>query len=80
MLEMETVYFLARYTPFWSIPIFMIAAEFTYVFWVRKRRKITIFCFLLALFTLLCTVGYYFVGGPEKAVQEIIQLHWFFTR
>ena len=77
---METLYFLARYTPFWSIPIFMISAEFTYLFWVRKKKKTTLFCLFLAIFTLICTIAYYFIGGPEKSVQALVQVHWFFTR
>ena len=79
-MEMETLYFLARYTPFWSIPIFMIAAEFTYLFWVRKKKKMTLICLFLAIFTLSCTISYYVVGGPEKSVKALVKVHWFFTR
>lgn len=77
---MDTIYFLARYTPFWSIPILLISAEFSYLFWIRKKKKAVSVCISLVLITALCTAAYFYVGGPEKSVKALIRAHWYFTR
>lgn len=71
---MEMIYFLARYTPFWSIPGLMISGEFAYLFWIRKKKKIMLTCACLAAFCGTCTVMYFIAGGPEKSVKALIEL------
>jgi hypothetical protein len=77
---MEVLYFLTRYTPFWSIPILMISAEFTYLFWIRKKKKIMAFSLIISIVMMLCTAFYFIAGGPEKSVRVMIEIVWFFTR
>ncbi|MDP7319542.1 MAG: hypothetical protein QF441_02990 [Bacteriovoracaceae bacterium] len=77
---MDEIYFLVRFTPFWSIPIFLIAAEMTYIFWIRKKKRLIIFCATVSIISFCCTVGYYVAGGPEKSVESLMQLVWYFTR
>ena len=76
----DEVYFLVRYTPFWSIPLFLLGAEFFYLFWVRKKKKPMTFCLMISVFSLVCTVAYYIAGGPEKSVDKFMNLIWYFTR
>jgi hypothetical protein len=77
---MDEIYFLVRYTPFWSIPIFIIFGEFAYIFWIRKKKKFVFAFGLIALFALFSSIMYYMSGGPEKSVQKVIDLVWYFTR
>lgn len=66
---MDEVYFLTRFTPFWAIPIFLIAGEFAYLFWVRKKKKGVALCIILVLIAASCLVFYFWAGGPEKSVD-----------
>jgi hypothetical protein len=72
---MKEVYFLARHTPFWAIPMFVLSAEFGYVFWLRKKKKGAIFCLFLALIGAGATGFYYWAGGPEKSVKFLKKIH-----
>ena len=75
---LDEIYFLARFTPFWAIPIFLIAGEFCYIFWVRKKMKLAVFSGTLSILCLLCTIGYYIAGGPEKSVDKLMRFIWYF--
>lgn len=77
---MDEIYFLVRYTPFWSIPGLLIGGEFAYLFWIRKKKKWLTVCSVVAIFCLLATLGYYIAGGPEKSVKKLMDIVWFFTR
>ena len=75
----DEIYFLTRYIPFWAIPLFLIAGEFGYLFWMRKKKKLVAFCLTLSLIGLICTVFYYIAGGPEKSVRILMNLSWYFS-
>jgi hypothetical protein len=75
---METLYFLARFAPFWSIPGMMISGEFAYIFWMRKKKKLVVFCGSFAFFCGSVSVMYFIAGGPEKSVKKLIDFIWFF--
>ncbi|MFT6632317.1 MAG: hypothetical protein ACJAS4_002280 [Bacteriovoracaceae bacterium] len=77
---MEEIYFLIRFTPFWSIPILLISGEFAYLFWIRKKKKWMMICAGIAFFNFCMTIIYYINGGPEKSVQKMMDLVWYFTR
>jgi hypothetical protein len=77
---MDEIYFLVRYTPFWSIPVLIIFGEFSYIFWIRKKKKFVFAFGLIALAALAFTLMYYIAGGPEKSVRKVIELVWYFTR
>lgn len=77
---MDTIYFLVRYTPFWSIPMIMIALEFTYLYWIRKKKKKMFGFLVFVILGLVSTVFYYIAGGPEKSVRAVIEIVWFYTR
>lgn len=77
---MDEIYFLARYAPFWAVPLLLIAGEFAYVAWIRKKKKWVFFCVTLCVIGAASLVFYYWAGGPEKTVQYIMKLHHFYTR
>ncbi|MBD66408.1 MAG: hypothetical protein CME62_14450 [Halobacteriovoraceae bacterium] len=77
---MSEVYFLIRYTPFWAVPVLMIAGEFTYKMWLRKKKKATLFCGILSIICLLSNIFYVYAGGPEKSVSLVKDMVWFYTR
>lgn len=68
---MVEIYFLARHTPFWAIPILVLAAEFGYMFWLKKKKKSAFLCLMIALIALGSVSFYYWAGGPEKSVQVL---------
>lgn len=76
---MDEIYFLIRFTPFWSIPILLLGVEFSYLFWLRKKKKAVFLCLALSFFCLISTVGYYLLGGPEKSVKAAMEFIWYYT-
>tara|TARA_Y100000031_G_C8054933_1_gene307906 strand:- start:95 stop:328 length:234 start_codon:yes stop_codon:yes gene_type:complete len=77
---MDMVYFLVRFTPFWSIPCLLIGLEFTYLYWIRKKKKKMMIFFTIVAFSAVMTVFYWVAGGPEKSVEVVKELVWFYTR
>lgn len=68
MLEL---YFLARHTPFWAIPLIILGGEFAYIFWLKKKFKTFVMCSIIAFIGLASIVFYVWVGGPTQAVKSI---------
>lgn len=68
---MQEIYFMARHVPFWAIPMVLIAGEFAYLFWLRRKLKWASLCVVLCLFGLLSNIFYIYAGGPEKSVKSI---------
>ena len=67
---MDIVHFFMRYTPFWAVPLFMVAGEFAYVYWLKSYRKVAVISACLATFSFFSIGFYYWAGGPEKVVYE----------
>jgi hypothetical protein len=76
---MDIIYFLARYTPFWAVPVMMISLEFSYLFWLRKKKKQMLLFVALFSISFISSVLYYIAGGPEKSVQALMKIVWFYT-
>ena len=77
---MDEVYFLVRYTPFWSIPLLLGSLEFAYIFWLRKKKKFIAGCLIIAFISFLVTVYYYWAGGPEKSVKYLAKfIRYYFS-
>lgn len=68
---MQELFFMARHIPFWAIPLVLISGEFAYLFWLRKKKKLALFCLLLCFLGLGCNVFYIYAGGPEHSVKII---------
>lgn len=72
---MTELFFLARHTPFWAVPMLVLGAEFGYLFWLKKKKKTATLCLMLAMIGLSCNVFYIWAGGPEKSVKFIKAVH-----
>lgn len=75
---MDEIYFLARYIPFWSIPLMLLGLEFAYLAWLRKKKKYIVMCTSIATFSLIATIYYYWAGGPEKSVKLLAKFVRFY--
>lgn len=76
---MDEIYFLVRYTPFWSIPLLIIGSEFTYIAWIRKKKKWFIAASITASIALVMSIFYYWAGGPEKSVRFVMDIVRFYS-
>ncbi|MBJ00684.1 MAG: hypothetical protein CME67_05580 [Halobacteriovoraceae bacterium] len=76
---MDEIYFLVRYTPFWAVPLLLIGGEFAYLFWLRRKQKLTMLCLSFAAFGLCALVYYYWAGGPEKSVKYFMEFVRFYS-
>jgi nucleoside recognition membrane protein YjiH len=72
---MQEIYFLARHTPFWAIPLIVLGAEFAYLFWLRKKKSTVVVCLIIAFIGFMATTFYVWAGGPEKTVKIIKVWH-----
>lgn len=72
---MSELFFLARHTPFWAIPLLVLGAEFGYMFWLKKKKWSAFICLMLVLVGTLATGFYWWAGGPEKSVKQIRKIH-----
>jgi len=72
---MNDLYFIIRHTPFWAIPIMVLAGEFGYMFWLKKKKKTATFCLMLAAISTAACAFYFWQGGPEKSVNTIKKMH-----
>jgi hypothetical protein len=72
---MSELYFLIRHTPFWAIPLLFVAAEFGYIFWLRKKKTNVKICILFMLLSTVFLGWYYYAGGPDKAVRKFMKFH-----
>ena len=68
---MIEIYFLARHTPFWAVPIMVMAGEFGYVFWLKKKKRRAYTCLIFFMLGLFAVSFYAYAGGPEKTVRTI---------
>ena len=72
---MQEIFFLARHTPFWAVPLMVLGAEFAYLFWLRKKKSTVVFCLILVSIGMFATGFYVWAGGPEKSVKVIKKIH-----
>ena len=72
---MQEIYFLARHTPFWAVPLIVLGGEFAYLFWLKRRKAAVALCLIIAFIGLVSTSFYIWTGGPEKSVRYLKTLH-----
>jgi hypothetical protein len=70
---MTEFYFIVRHTPFWAIPLIVIAGEFAYIFWLRKKKKSVRACLIIMILPMLALGWYYYAGGPDKSVRKLMK-------
>lgn len=68
---MNELYFLIKYTPFWSIPLFLLFCEVAWISKIRKKRKQLIVCCIGALLSASMTGFYYWAGSPGAATKAL---------
>ena len=73
-MVLQILYFMIRHTPFWAIPVIFICAEFSYIYYLRRKKLVVQTCFALAGISFFALCYYYWAGGPEKAVQKVIMM------
>ncbi len=62
-----------RYAPFWAIPVIIICLQFSYVYWLKAQKGITLILALIALISISSLVFYIWVGGPHKVDMFLIK-------
>lgn len=72
-MSKTNLYFMIRHTPFWAIPILVVAAEFAYVLWLRKKKFSVHLCIFFMVLSVLALSWYYYAGGPEHAVRKFMR-------
>ena len=68
---MDIFFHIVRYTHFWAVPLLMISAQFSYIYWLKSIRRAALCFAFVAAFCFICIVYYYWAGGPELAVKLI---------
>jgi hypothetical protein len=68
---MDIIYFMARYTPFWAIPSFIIASQFSYIYWLKDLKKVTYFLWIICAFCVVSILFYVWAGGSDLTPQMI---------
>jgi hypothetical protein len=77
---MQEIFYLARHTPFWAVPLMVLGAEFGYLYWLKKKKLSALFCLLIAGLGTACVGFYMWAGGPEKTVKIIKKFYlYYFT-
>jgi hypothetical protein len=71
---MDFIFFLTRHAPFWSVPVIAICLEFSYIYWIKDMRKACYSFILMGIFAGIWLLFYFFAGGPERSVQQLIEL------
>lgn len=69
----ESTLFLLRHTPFWSVPTFIIAGQFSYIYWLKGYKGISLTLGLLVLISFIVTLFYIWAGGPDNAPQVFLK-------
>jgi hypothetical protein len=75
---MDIINFLISLTPFWTIPMMIIALQMGWTFKKRAKKtslKLAIFSFCFALFSLLFFI---WSGSPKTAVRKLSDIFYLF--
>ena len=68
---LDTLYFLVRYTPFWSIPLFFISLEYFREYLVRGLLGVALGFLSITIFTAVSFLLYFYYGTPDKAIDGL---------
>jgi len=67
----DWIYFIVRYIPFWSVPLFLISAQFGHIYWLKEVRWITIIFASICVICFISLIYYMFAGSPHDAAGLI---------
>lgn len=66
---MDALFFLLRYTPWWSIPIILICMQFAYIYWLKDLWTYAYILWAAAFLCFLVLVYYVYAGSPDNAAR-----------
>lgn len=65
MIQNDILFFILKYTPWWAVPIMVMATQFAYVYWLKDYRPVSVVLGILAFFCLVMIIFYFLLGGPN---------------
>jgi hypothetical protein len=68
---MDLLYFIVKYTPFWSIPMIIISVSTCYLLWIKDVRKLIPVFVVAGAVSFIFLVFWIWAGGPDRSVQEL---------
>ena len=74
MVFYDIILFLLRYIPFWAVPLGLISAHFTYLYWLKDYRDIAYFWAVIVLFCLTLVAVFLLMGGPDQIGSTITHI------
>jgi hypothetical protein len=69
----DVVLFVAKYIPFWAVPMGLTSIHFAYLFWLKDYRDIAYVWTAITLFCLTATLVYFLMGGPDGITKHLTQ-------
>ncbi len=69
----DVTLFVAKYIPFWAVPLGLTSVHFAYLFWLKDYRDIAYAWATITLFCLTLTIVYFLMGGPNGITYKLTQ-------
>jgi len=76
----DTLFFIFRYIPFWSIPLGMICAQFGYIYWVKEMRRLSYSFYVTGGICFIALIYYIYSGSPDNSARILDDLFREVTR
>ncbi|MAW07235.1 MAG: hypothetical protein CME61_03020 [Halobacteriovoraceae bacterium] len=71
---MDIFIFFMRYIPFWAVPLFLIALQFTYIYWLKSIKPMAYLFIFVGIMCLGFNIFYFYMGGGENVAVSIQNL------
>jgi len=69
MNYLDVALFILKYIPFWAVPMGIICAQFSYLYWLKDFREMAYVWGVASLFCLTSVAAYFVIGGPDQIIQ-----------
>ena len=70
----DTLFFIFRYIPFWSIPLGMICGQFGYIYWIKEIRYVSYALYSVGALCFVALVYYIYAGSPDNSARILDNL------
>jgi phosphoglycerol transferase MdoB-like AlkP superfamily enzyme len=70
MYQSDVLFFLLRYTPWWAVPLLIMSIQFSYIYWLKDYRSISIFLGVFAFFCFIMIIVFALLGGTR--INEVL--------
>ncbi|MAF78696.1 MAG: hypothetical protein CME60_11065 [Halobacteriovoraceae bacterium] len=70
----DTLFFIFRYIPFWSIPLGMISLQFGYIYWIKEIRWVSYSFYATGFICFLFLSYYIYAGSPDDSARILDNL------